>query len=222
MRSGSPHCARGRTALNRGMTLIELSFVAIMIVALTMIAIPSVTNITRADLRATASRLSATMRYAFDLATRKSASFRLVLDLDEQSYWLESTTEGFRLDREKEDVVRGVLAEREEKRRFFHKSAFDDGTVWQPKKRAAFSAAALPLTPKIELPSGVGFKDVWVDHQTESVTAGRAFVYFFPTGITQQAVIHLVDDSDNVYTLWSEPLTGRVRIYPELREAPDA
>ena len=71
------------------------------------------------------------------------------------------------------------------------------------------------------MPDGILIKDVWVEYQEDAVTAGQAYVYLFPTGMAQRAVIHLTDEDENEFTLWVEALTGRVRIYPERVEAPD-
>jgi len=206
------------------MTLIEISVVLLLIATLLAMAIPSVSNITRADLRSSARKMASTIRYAYDLAARKSSTFRVVFDLDERSWWIESSTDKFLLNREKTEVVDGALdqeADQDKKRRFVSRSFIESGEMWQPKKKATFSNFAGPLTPKISLPDSVAFQDVWVSHQTERVTTGQAFLYCFPTGMTERAVIHLIDEDDNPYTLWVYPLTGRVKIYPEYMETPD-
>jgi general secretion pathway protein H len=65
--------------------------------------------------------------------------------------------------------------------------------------------------PKTELGGSVRFADVWVQHQAERYTSGKAFLYFWPTGLTETAAIHLAQ-GDDVNTLLVSPLTGRVKI----------
>jgi hypothetical protein len=46
------------------------------------------------------------------------------------------------------------------------------------------------------------------------VTSGRAYLYFYPLGQTEPAIVTLSDPSgENVYSLVVHPITGRVRIY---------
>src|SRR5207302_4081376 len=65
--------------------------------------------------------------------------------------------------------------------------------------------------PKTGLGSAVRFADVWVSHQPERYVAGKAFLYFWPSGLTETASIQLAQ-GDDVNTLLVEPLTGKVRI----------
>jgi Tfp pilus assembly protein FimT len=206
------------------MTLIEITIVLLLIGVLTMIAIPAISNVTGADLRATARRISASLRFTYDLAARKSAVFRLVCDLDQRSYWVESASEKFLLDRKKIDVVDGALddtADENKHSRFVSRSFIESGDMWEPKTKATFSNFAGSLTKKKQLPEDIAIADVWVAHQTEAVTQGLAYVYAFPSGMTQRAVIHLMDNDKNYFTLWVYPLTGRVKITPGYIEAPD-
>ena len=49
---------------------------------------------------------------------------------------------------------------------------------------------------------------------TDPVTSGRAYLYFYPLGQTEPAVITLTDASgESVYSLVVHPITGKVRIY---------
>jgi general secretion pathway protein H len=220
MRSGW----KKRLASERGMTLVEIAIAAMIIALMMGIAIPSVSNITRADLRASASKVAGSIRYTYDLAARKSIVFRLVFDLDEQAWWVESAADEFLLNRERTEVVDGMLEEPDEDdedRRFVSRSFIESGQMWQPKRKATYSNFAGPMTKKMPLPDSIRFQDVWVAHQTEAVSAGLAYLYCFPTGMSERAVIHLVDEDDNAYTLWVYPLTGRVKIYPSYVEAPD-
>jgi len=213
-----------RTHGEQGLTLIEITIVMFLIGILMTMAIPAVSNITRAELRTSARKVAGSIRFTYDLAARKNAVFRMVFALEERSWWVECASDRFLLDREKTDVSDGALDEKdpdEERRRFVSRSFIESGEMWRPRKKASFANFTGPLTGKIPLPDSVSFQDVWVAHQAERVTAGRAYLYCFPTGMTERAVIHLVDEDDNAYTLWVYPLTGRVKIHPEYIEAPD-
>jgi len=65
----------------------------------------------------------------------------------------------------------------------------------------------------------VRFADVWVQHQPERYTTGKAFLYFWSSGLTEEASIH-VSQGDDVYSLLVSPLTARVRIVADRVDAP--
>ena len=72
--------------------------------------------------------------------------------------------------------------------------------------------------PKTELGSSVRFTDVWVQHQPERYTTGKAFLYFWSSGMTEEASIHLAQ-GDDVYSLLVSPLTGRVQVMADRVDA---
>src|SRR5712692_5266936 len=65
--------------------------------------------------------------------------------------------------------------------------------------------------PKTELGGQVRFAGVWVSHQPERYVSGKAFLYFWPSGLTETASIQLAQ-GDDANTSLVEPLTGKVRI----------
>lgn len=208
-----------------GLTLIELVIVMALLAAIVTIVIPSVVNIIGANLRTTVSEVAGSIRFTYDLAARKNVPFRLVFDLDERAYWVESSSEKYLFDREKTGVSEGRLdedaeqdKERERSRRFVDRSYIEGGEMWQPKGKPSFSDFAGRYTKKKSLPEDIFFQDVWVAHQEDRVTAGRAYLYCFPTGMTERAVIHIGDDAEDAYTLVVEALTGVVKIHPEYIE----
>ncbi len=203
----------------QGMTLIELSITLLIIGLTLLVASLTLANITHANLRTSASKLAGAIRYTYELAGRKNAAFRLAFDLDKKAYWVESSSSEFLLVRDKEEVREGMIKaedqQREHSRRFVTRSMFENGDVWKPKGPPTFAAFAGPLTKKQSLPDEISFKGVWVAHQKERVMAGMAYLYCFPTGMTERAAIYLTDTSNNIFTLMVEPLTGHVSVTPE-------
>jgi len=53
--------------------------------------------------------------------------------------------------------------------------------------------------------------ELYTPRQTEPYTSGRAYLYFFPDGHTERALIRL-RDGDDWYSLVVSPLTGRVEV----------
>ncbi len=209
-----------------GLTLIELVIVVSLLALIVTIVVPSVANIIGTNLRSTAAEVAGAIRFTYDLAARKNVPFRLVFDLDEQAYWVESASEKYLLDKEKTGVSDGRLdteaekeKERPRSRRFVDRSYIEGGEMWQPKSKPSFSSFAGLYTKKKSLPTDIVFQDVWVAHQDDRVTAGQAYLYCFPTGMTERAVVHIGDAAEDTYTLVVQALTGVVEVFPEYIEA---
>ncbi|MBI3327788.1 MAG: hypothetical protein HYZ81_13940, partial [Nitrospinae bacterium] len=63
---------------------------------------------------------------------------------------------------------------------------------------------------------GIRFEDIVTP--TEKVKDGQAFTKFFPTGLVENAIIHLRTDDGAQLTLFIHPLSGRVTIEQGYRE----
>lgn len=81
-------------------------------------------------------------------------------------------------------------------------------------KRARFAAFKEMALKPVTLSKNVVFRSVYTPRSTEPITSGRAYVYFFPLGQTEAAIVSLSDpDGETVYSLVAHPITGRVRMY---------
>ena len=211
------------TGNRSGLTLIEL-VITISIVALVVtIMVPAVGTLGGVGLRTSASRLAGTISFAYDLAVRRNSVVRLVFDLEQNSYWIEVASGKFTLNREKDDVRQGRVEEEAHargSRLFVGREEIESGSIWQPRPRTTFTRYSEGGVEKVELGEEVHIQDVWTAHQTERVSAGKAYLYFFPTGMTEKAYIHLADDNQQAYTLVVESLLGTVKIHPSYIEEP--
>ena len=84
---------------------------------------------------------------------------------------------------------------------------------FRPKRARFASFKDLALKP-VKLKK-VKVRSVYTPRVTDPLTGGRAYVYFFPLGQTEPAIITLsdVDSDDAIYSLVVHPITGRIRIY---------
>jgi general secretion pathway protein H len=81
-------------------------------------------------------------------------------------------------------------------------------------QRARFAAFKETALKPVTLKKRVIIRSVFTPRSTEPITSGRAYVYFFPLGQTEAAIVSLSDpDGDTIYSLVAHPITGRVRIY---------
>ncbi|MEO6953054.1 MAG: prepilin-type N-terminal cleavage/methylation domain-containing protein [Polyangia bacterium] len=221
MRSG-----RQRTRGKKGLTLLEIMVVMAIIASITGAALYSIKSIGKASLRSTAFQLSAAIRYCYDRAITTNGYYRIVIDLDQNTYWAEHSNERMLLGRQKEKSPgKGQAFDQAavEKERDAALAAEDEemrrrgqglGIALEPPpraKRAKFESFQDAAIKQVKL-KRVRLFDVYTPRQAEPYRKGRAYLYFFPDGHTERAMIHL-SDGDDFFTLRVSPLTGQVTVH---------
>jgi general secretion pathway protein H len=211
----------------RAFSLVEI-MVVITIVAMIMGAsVYGFRAVTKSELRGSASKLAGAIRYCFDRSVTTGSYFRIVLDLDGNKYWAERSEERMYLTAGKEKAPgRGQAfdADADEALKAAEDKKIDDqlrslggtaATLDPPPrpKRAKFQTFKDATLPQVKL-KRAHLMDVLTPRQPEAYQKGRAYLYFFPDGHTENAVVRL-SDGDAWYSLVVHPLTGRVELRPE-------
>ncbi len=187
----------------------------------------------KSDLRSSASKMAASIRYLFDRASTTGRVHRMVLDIDQGRYWAEVSQDRFIMDggREtaetRERLAKKLAKEDEEAKKLAEeKAGLDEMRArYMPQefrpKRVQFNAFGEMVVKPVDLKGTGVILDVFTPRLAEPLAAGRAYVYFFPLGMSEAAVIHLADKSrESKYSLIVHPLTGRVQIKNTYVEPP--
>ena len=201
-------------------------------------------SLRKADLREATTQLSGAMRYLFDRASTTGKMHRIVIDMETGMYWAEVSDDRFFIPREEtvqdmrkrednesdqdeEDAKKAERAAKEAESGHgpAASSSFDLSKLevgdFRPKRARFASFKDLALKP-VRLKK-VKVQSVYTPRVTEPLTSGRAYVYFFPLGQTEPAIITMSDKSgETVFSLVVHPITGRVRIYNQEIQPPVA
>lgn len=232
----SPERRGGGPSAPGGFTLIEVMVVLLIMGLLASLGVTGFRAITKGDLREGTAHLSGAIRYLFDRASITGKYHRLVIDLSGGKYWAEVSNDRFyapseaesQADVRKREQNEADADEEERKRLEKQQSAFGSGSStaagssfdlsklevaeFRPR-RARFAAFKETALKPVSLKKLV-IRSVYTPRMTEPVTSGRAYLYFYPLGQTEPAIVTLSDPSgESVYSLVVHPITGRVRIY---------
>ena len=211
-----------------GFTLIEV-LVAIAIIALvTVLSVAGLRSFAKSDLRNTAGHLAGAIRFLFDRASTTGKVHRLVLDFDNGKYWAEVTDDPFIFAgggketeesrrKEAEIIAKEVELKRQtaEKEAFFGSSGIPSKYLPKPfiPQRAKFGNFREMALKTVTLKSDVRLDDIYSPRLSEPLSEGRGYLYFFPLGMTEAAIIHVSDAKrETFYSLLVHPLNGRVQI----------
>jgi general secretion pathway protein H len=216
------HHVRKR-ARARGITLIEMLVVLALIALFAAVVIAGSGQLSGARLRKGAAMLNAAIRVAFIRATVMSRSVRLVMDFEKNAIWLEEADQPMLVG--SHDPTGGAEAVTAAEKAALAES---ERIIKGPgQARPAFHAVGMGLVPSTEekdrkdrneynLPSGIKFREVQSTHDDEPRTSDRAYLYFWPGGMTERAsiVIKAGDENDDAksMTVVVSPLTGSTQI----------
>jgi len=206
---------RRRGVAARGVTLIEMLIAIALIAIVSGMGFVGMSALGSARLKRSTTLVASSVKVAYSYANASSKTVRLVFDFDQQKIFLEQS--GDRHFLEKGRTGGADAATELEKDAQAAAAALRDG----PRAaRAAFEPAktmGFDLEGK-ELPPGVRFWQVETGHQDEAISEGRAYLYFFPGGLTENASVQLKmggegegDESDFMSVVVT-PLTGRATI----------
>jgi len=228
---------------SRGFSLVEATIVVAIIALAAAIVIPSVSNITKAELRASASKISALVRRTYDDAALTGNIHRLVFDFESRKIEVESTEEALAFEGSSNAVAESgrladdvnQLLEVPPELRASLQAAREDSGESKPSAGALGALFGLSAVAEksglagddafktsgdaLELAEDVKISDIWVAGLGETMAKGKVNLYFFPNGYTQDAIIHLQDNDGDVFSVKVAALTGRSSISNEYLEA---
>ncbi len=219
-----------------GMTLIEVAITVAILALAVGVVLPSMSNLSRADLRKASTLLAGCMRTAFENAALEGKTYRLTFVLGTGSVTTEATDETLRLDASRGNAVMGTSQLLEE---FAPPPGQVQATV-DPNSNLVAPPSDSPMAAlmrvqaagqaashrsfepreKLKLPPGVRVLDVWTDGMDQAMTEGEVYVHFFPGGYAQDAMVHLEDADGRVFTLQLRPLLGKVAITDHYVDVP--
>jgi general secretion pathway protein H len=211
---------RARTSA-RGLTLVEMIVVVAIIALVTVGAVVGSNQLPSARLKRTATMITSAVKVAFTRATSTSRDLRIVFDLDQQTIWIEESDIPMLVqskdlagnggadpmtDAERQAVAAGeqiIKGPPIPKPHFHPIEAFGFGDAEGGKGGRA-------------LQRGIKFREVQTAHDADPKTSGRAYLYFWPGGLTERASVQLRigdnEDDNDTLSLVIAPLTGKVTI----------
>jgi general secretion pathway protein H len=217
----------------RGLTLIEVVIAVALIALLSGSLLFGRNMLVGSRMKSAATLIVSGVRFGLTRANATGRPARLVLDFDKKQISIEEASSSLMLREKGTDPSAGATpaSSAEAKAR-----AEAERIVEGPRApRATFSklsgvsGAIEDLSAGRALGEGVELVRVRTEHDEEEVREGRAYIYFWPGGTTERAIVQLkkAGDKEAALTVVLSPLTGRAKIergkvdFPEPRGSDD-
>jgi general secretion pathway protein H len=204
-----------------GFTLVEVLIVVALMAILSGALIFGSGMLSSSRLRGATTLIGSAVRLGIARANTTGHPGRLALDLDNDRVLLEEATGSVML-REKKATAGGAEAATDAEQKAKQES---DRILDGPHApRATFHPVpSFADSPQgRELGKGVDLAQVQTEHDEQPVTTGRAYIYFWPGGITERAHVQLKRASgEEALTVIVSPLTGRTKVEKGLIDLPE-
>ena len=190
-----------------GFTLIEIMIVLALIAILSSIAMPSLRGFAASTrLKSTAHAIRDTLNFARDMAITERAAYLVVFDLTTNRYWLASN-ETFNLG----DPSTPITASSSSSLPAQQPTADQGNTTLQQMSPSRTNAIlGIPQKPG----HNVSLARIITNHnfQTIQIDTGVDYIYFSPTGSSEDTVLYIQDQRSKTMSITVENATGRVRL----------
>jgi general secretion pathway protein H len=203
---------------SRGLTLIELLVVLALVAMVTTGVAMGAGATTNARVKSAATLIVAGVRVAYVRSSATSRPIRLVFDLDNSTVSLEESDKPMLVRRDDETQAAGAQGATQQEREAIEeaekiiKGPRPPRPAFRPVKALGFESDD-PAKGR-DLGSGVRIRRLEVAHSKQPLTEGRAYLYFWPGGMTERAAIQLgrAGSNDTQLTVIVSPLMGKARI----------
>ena len=192
---------------SNGFTLIEVMIVLALIAILSTIAMPSLRGFAASTrLKSTAHAIRDMLNFARDMAITERTAYLVVFDLTANRYWLASS-ETFNLT----DPSTPLIASSSSFQPVQQPRANQGTTALQQMPPSRTNAIlGIPQKPGLN----VNLMRMITNHnfQTMQIDAGVDYIYFSPTGASEDTVLYIQDWRGQAMSITVENATGRVRL----------
>jgi len=202
----------------RGLTLIEVVIAVALIALLSGSLLFGKNMLVGSRMKAAATLIVSSVRFGLTRANATGRPTRLVIDFEKKQLSIEEASSSVMLREKGKDPSGGAMpaSSAEAKAHAETEKILEGPRAARPQfsQLSGVSGAVEELSAGRPLGDGVEIVQVRTEHDEEALREGRAYIYFWPGGTTERAIVQLkkAGDKEAALTVTLSPLTGRAKI----------
>lgn len=185
---------------SRGMTLLEILIVLAIIVVFAAMIGPNIASVFKVSVGSSSREIAGLAQETFNAALMNKRVYRLVVDFKENEYWVESGPDTLLL--ESEDA-------RTERERLQRQLSIGSKSQTNSNAPSAWNMDPRVNRKRRKLPVGVKFEKVISEQFNEPITEKIAYAHFLPSGIVEQTIIQIKDNSNHISSIVLRPFHSK-------------
>jgi general secretion pathway protein H len=200
------------------LTLIEVVIAVALIALLSGSLLFGKNMLVGSRMKAAATLIVSSVRFGLTRANATGRPTRLVIDFEKKQLSIEEASSSLMLREKGKDQAGGAApaSSAEAKARAETEKILEGPRAARPQfsKLSGVTGAVEDLSVGRPLGDGVEIVQVRTEHDEEALREGRAYIYFWPGGTTERAIVQLkkAGDKEAALTVTLSPLTGRAKI----------
>ena len=186
-----------------GFTLIEVMLVLTLIAILSVVAMPSLRGFAGSTrLKSSASAIRDMLHFARDMAVTEGTTYVVVFDLDRSRYWLASGESILVSDLDASLITNASNTT--------NQTEIQSSELSQPTVSRTSMILGIPQEPN----HNISLAQMVTNHnsQTRYIHSGIDYIYFAPTGSSENTLLYIQDHEGEVVSITVEAASARVRI----------
>jgi general secretion pathway protein H len=222
---------------SRGFTLVEAAITVAIVAIAAGLVIPAMHSVSRADLRTASTLIAGEIKESYSDAVLQGETFRIAFDMGQKKIVVESkrgtaVLSDTHMEEETEEspsssllpswmgIEPADLSNAKESGSDDVSPAPSLGSFLGLQSPGHSRGGAFQQVRTRTLPEGVRILDVWTDTLEQPEGEGVVYLFLFPHGYTQDALIHLEDEDARNFTVSVDALTGHTSIEEGYTEVP--
>lgn len=210
----------------RGFSLVEVLVVLAIVAGLIGTGAYMVGMIGAGDLKGQAFAIASDIKYTYSKAAVNNTQYRIVLNLDEGTYEAEVVRAAYvsaaaPANPEDDDLLtdeaRELAAQKEKEDDLFND---EEDNPFGVNRRVSYERVQDGIIKPGKLKDGIRIARAHLPDR-DPIEDGKVAINFYPNGFQDPIIIVLTDSNEAIFTLQTEPLTGRVHLFSDEIDVPD-
>lgn len=171
---------------------------------ITKVALPQISTVFRVNMKTGATRVASYFHAAYEHAVMRHERIRVSFNAETGKFWAETYKEP------EATPLWGVDTKIEDAMMAFEKK--EENELSKGAAQGTFEKIDSESLRSEALPDGIKIKGIYLLGEKKMMTDVSPYIEFLPSGFSSSAIVYIVNDSSDIYSIILYPIGGKVKI----------